>query len=548
MNGNPLPSKPGWRSLEPTKLAVAAFAFIGLLLRGALVSRSLRAIDGLFIPDDTYYTLTIARSLAHGHGPTVDGSTLTSGFQPLLGFLMTPVFWFTSSSDTALRLDLVLLVIADTATILVIAWVAHRLAGRVAAVAAAAMWALSPIAISMALGGLETSLAILAQVGLVAVWIRARERDDTRHWIVVGVVAGLAVLARIDSLALVALLGALQLWRGTRPGLRPAAIAGAIVLAPWFGWCAVTFGTPIPTSGTSIRQLAPYGAFSRQSTSIAASAVAGSPFGAWTWARTQLVTDWSLGMVVFWVLVAAFVALVVICLRVSLRNPDRASWTLVPALPAFAAVLLVFYAWFGVTWYFTRYLAPVAWIVTVMIAAAIGALIRAGDPAPTRRRGAVLPAIGIVIVSLLLVAAMRTDLKTMTKQYLPVATTGTAGAYDSATGFRDPVQTVLAQVPEGSRIAGWQSGALGYYGSNRVVINLDGVVNPDTAGKDVSALARYLRKRRVEGIVDVPLVIARMDVALRNLQPPAHTEPVVTVPGNGILQYQYVRIVWPPRG
>ncbi|MGZ4691407.1 MAG: glycosyltransferase family 39 protein, partial [Acidimicrobiia bacterium] len=246
MNGNPLPSKPGWRSLEPTKLAVAAFAFIGLLLRGALVSRSLRAIDGLFIPDDTYYTLTIARSLAHGHGPTVDGSTLTSGFQPLLGFLMTPVFWFTSSSDTALRLDLVLLVIADTATILVIAWVAHRLAGRVAAVAAAAMWALSPIAISMALGGLETSLAILAQVGLVAVWIRARERDDTRHWIVVGVVAGLAVLARIDSLALVALLGALQLWRGTRPGLRPAAIAGAIVLAPWFGWCAVTFGTPIP--------------------------------------------------------------------------------------------------------------------------------------------------------------------------------------------------------------------------------------------------------------------------------------------------------------
>ena len=547
MNDNPLPSRSGWRSLDPTKLAVAAFAFIGFLLRGALVSRSLRAIDGLFIPDDTYYTLTIARSIAHGHGPTVDGSTLTSGFQPLLGFLMTPVFWFTSSSDAALRFDLVLLVIADTVTILVIAWVAHRLAGRVAAVAAAAMWALSPIAISMALGGLETSLAILAQVGLVAVWIRGREVDDTRHWIVVGVVAGVAVLARIDSLALVALLGVLQLWRGTRPGLRPAAIAAAAVLAPWFVWCAVTFGTPIPTSGTSIQKLAPYGSFSRESTSIAASAVAGSPFAAWTWARTQLVTDWTRGMVVFWVLVAAFAALAVVWLRASLRNPAQDSWTIAPAFPAFAAVLLMFYAWFGVTWYFTRYLAPVAWILTLMIAAAIGAVMRARATA-SRRRGAVLIAIAISVVSLLLISALVTDVKTMTKQYLPIATTGTASAYESATGFRDPVQTVLAQVPDGSRIAGWQSGALGYYGTNRVVINLDGVVNPDTASKDVSELARYLRKRRVEGIVDVPLVIARMDVALRNLQPAAHTEPVVTVRGNGILQYQYVRIVWPPRG
>ncbi|MGZ8734564.1 MAG: glycosyltransferase family 39 protein, partial [Acidimicrobiia bacterium] len=170
------------------------------MLRLILVTRPIAVIDRLFVPDDTYYTLTIARSLADGLGPTVDGSTLTSGFQPLLGFLMVPVFWLTDSADAALRVDLVLLVLVDTLTIGVLAWVAWRLAGRVAAVVAAAIWAVSPVAISMALGGLETSLAIFFQVGLVASWIHAASRDDRRSWIVVGAVAGFAVLARIDAL------------------------------------------------------------------------------------------------------------------------------------------------------------------------------------------------------------------------------------------------------------------------------------------------------------------------------------------------------------
>ncbi len=86
---------------------------------------------------------------------------------------MVPVFWITDSADAALRVDLVLLAVVDTLTIVVIAWLAWRLAGRVAAIISAAIWAVSPVAVSMALGGLETSLAIFLQVTLVAVWIRA---------------------------------------------------------------------------------------------------------------------------------------------------------------------------------------------------------------------------------------------------------------------------------------------------------------------------------------------------------------------------------------
>ena len=69
------------------RLGIATIAGItaaGFLLRVAVLVRPLGVIDRLFVPDDTYYTLTIARSLARGHGPTVDGHVLTSGFQPLM--------------------------------------------------------------------------------------------------------------------------------------------------------------------------------------------------------------------------------------------------------------------------------------------------------------------------------------------------------------------------------------------------------------------------------------------------------------------------------
>ena len=127
--------------VDATVAAVIGVTIVGFVLRLAVLLRPIGVIDKLFVPDDTYYTLTIARSIAHGHGPTVDGHTLTSGFQALLGFLMVPVYWLTDNPDTALRIDLALLVVVDTLTIVVLAWVAYRFAGRVAAVTAAALWA-----------------------------------------------------------------------------------------------------------------------------------------------------------------------------------------------------------------------------------------------------------------------------------------------------------------------------------------------------------------------------------------------------------------------
>ena len=491
-------------------------------------------IDKLFIPDDTYYTLTIARSLANGHGPTVDGHTLTSGFQALLGFLLVPVFWITDNPDTALRLDLALLVVVDTATIVVLAWVAYRFAGRVAAVAAAALWAISPVAVSMALGGLETSLAILCSVSLVALWMWANDRPSTRRAVVVGIVAGLAVLARVDTLLLVALLGGLQLWRGPRRLIVPGAVAGAVVLAPWWIWCTIQFGTPIPTSGDVAHSLAPVQPFSRESMAQVAGAVAGGPFDVWRSLREWLNDHPVAGVVVFWCMVLALVGLGVWWARRRVM-PQLA----VAALPVFAAGLLVFYAWFGVAWYFTRYLAPVACVAALILAVGIARVWRTRGTwrIPAFVATAVLLVVGVV-------AAVRADSHHLT------ATTATSSEFDSVTGYRDAALAVAAVPDDGQKLGAWQSGAFGFYANDRfTVVNLDGVVNPDAADATTDGtLPEYIRAQDLDWVADFTLRIAGFTlVDAKQLQP----EPTVTqvedlpqfppFPG-----YAMARITWPP--
>lgn len=519
------------RRLDPTAGVVGAITLVGLGLRLAILARPISVVDRLFVPDDTYYTLTIARSIAEGHGPTVDGRTLTSGFQPLLGFLMVPVYWVTGDLDAALRIDLALLVVVDTATIALLAWVAFRVAGPVAGVVAAALWALSPIAISMALGGLETSLAILAAVALVAVWLRAEDTEDRGRWIAVGAVAGLAVLARIDIALLVVILAGLQVWRGPRRGLLTGAAAGAVVVAPWWIWCTIELGTPIPTSGSAAHDLATVAPFSRDAFAQVTGAVAGGPFTVWDGARDLLAEHPTLGTLVFLVAVGGLLAAAVV-----LATRVRRAFA-VAALPGFAAGLLVFYAWFGVGWYFTRYLAPVAAVVTLLLAIGVGRLAAAEAPWRT-------PALaGVALLAIVPVAAMLGGIRAALRD-----TERTPSDFDTVTGYREPALAVTAHPPDGAVMGAWQSGAFGYYADDRFrVVNLDGVVNPDAhAAQREGRIAEYAREQGIEWLADFELFLVRFElVDAKDVRPRPRFTAVPDLPQfTGFPTYAMSEVRW----
>jgi uncharacterized membrane protein len=53
-----------------------------------------------FLYDDSFYDFQIARHIAHGDGPSFDGTHLTNGFQPLYVALLVPMYWVAGSNDT----------------------------------------------------------------------------------------------------------------------------------------------------------------------------------------------------------------------------------------------------------------------------------------------------------------------------------------------------------------------------------------------------------------------------------------------------------------
>ena len=72
-------------------------------------------------------------------------------------------------------------------------------------------------------------------------------------------------------------------------------------------------------------------------------------------------------------------------------------------------MLLGFYVWFAVTFYFTRYLAPVAMVVTLVIAVGVGALVRRLRSDRPTHRWRVLATASVVALVAALGAAVAGD-------------------------------------------------------------------------------------------------------------------------------------------
>lgn len=522
---------PGW-----WRPVLVLEVLVGAALRLAVFLRPLPVLDRLFVPDDTYYTLTIARSLAHGHGPTTDGHVLTSGFQPLLAFLMVPVYWLTGNPDTALRADIALLLACDVAVVVLLALLARRMAGPVAGCVAAGVWALSANAVRLAAGGLETTLALAAALLLTLLWLRAQDDASTARSVLAGVAAGLAVLARIDVLALVALLAAVQLLRGPRRALLPFGAAAVLTLAPWWGYCIAHFGTPVPTSGPAAHSLQSGGAFNRFVVSISGANAATGPFSAWPNLQVRLVGEratWP-----FWLALGGFVLVGTVLLvagAVRVRRRGRTAPAAMAALgawAAFAAALLVFYAWLDIPYYTHRYLGPVSAAETLLLAALVGlvwqrAATRPGVPAAVR--GAVLALVLFALAVPAPPAVHRLLTWTARPQRLDTS-------FDANTGYRQQARWLNSIVPRGAVVGGAQTGALSYFaGAGRTVVNLDGVVNPDAyRARRHGRLAQYARDRGVRWIADWPFTVELYRQELARLDPPVRLRRVAVLQPVGI--------------
>lgn len=525
-------------TLKPprTLLWLAAFAFA---IRGPLaLFRDPDALDRLFAPDDTYYTLTIARALAQGLGPSVDGGAhLTSGFQPLIAFLLVPLLAISHDATVAFRAALTLGALADACSAWLLAVLTLRFARRLpslgpaqgtsamtAATLAGIAWSLSSAEIAAALNGLETSLAITCVLSSLLAFDVALSARTTRSWLVVGAFLGLSLLARIDTVFLVAILGLLILLVVRSGRALAAAIAAAVaIVTPWWGYCLVHFKTIIPESGAAVREQAmmyrDMGMVIRDQIAWAAGAVVGPPLLDSTSLRQFLGSGASaLGMILGIVVVAALVfAARAKALPLALR-----------ALSVHGVALFVFYSlYLPATWFFRRYLAPLHALSTFGLALGAAHLARVVSPRGQRTLRMAFTVIGS--------AAVVSAVVNLAILAISSPSVSVDQGHHGVKGYAEPARQVLALAPRGSVIGSFQSGALGWFGPAHgvEVVNLDGVVDADAArAVREHKLAELARARRVTHLADwevnVKLFLARSGdprIDRARLRPVGRAEP-----------------------
>src|SRR5688572_118407 len=114
---------PGWRRLvpaiRPASVAAMVLLAVGLVLRLANAWTDLDALSLTTLPDDAFYYFGIARQIARGAPPSLDGLNPTNGYHPLWMLLLVPLYRYGGWADavrspihTALTFGAVLDVVA----------------------------------------------------------------------------------------------------------------------------------------------------------------------------------------------------------------------------------------------------------------------------------------------------------------------------------------------------------------------------------------------------------------------------------------------------
>lgn len=212
--------------------------------------------------DDSFYYLVTAKNVAAGAGPTFDRISQTNGFHPLwLALLAGLSSLVQMPMETFVRSVLSLQVI--------MAYAGTRLLSRVPSLggfrmqAVMALLLVNPYGAKILLNCQESAIQYLLLAGVLWCWWRIeREGKPVGPWrhLGIGLLAGLAVLARLEALFFAAAITAMPVvWPGAgalkerfwrRLVLSVCRAAGvAAVVAPYLAWNILTFGHLLPISG-----------------------------------------------------------------------------------------------------------------------------------------------------------------------------------------------------------------------------------------------------------------------------------------------------------
>jgi len=229
-------------------------AFVILL---AIITLAARLLPGPRTIDDAYITFRYARNIVAGNGFVYNiGESVLGTTTPLYTLLMAVESSVSGQRDAATGLPGGFPEMAQLTNALadgIGVWILYRLGkrlgnGTLVGLALAAVWAIHPVSVTFAIGGMETSVFVALTLGTFAAYLEG-------HWRLAGALAALALLTRPEALIVVALIGTDVVLSAVRRPQRQLVIrivhglaTFALILAPWAIFATLTFGGPIPGS------------------------------------------------------------------------------------------------------------------------------------------------------------------------------------------------------------------------------------------------------------------------------------------------------------
>jgi len=478
-------------------LVILLIFFFGFALRIYFAAKGASFLVQKSVSDDAFYYFSIARHLVQGQGFTFDGLSQTSGFHPLWAVLIAPFYLlFPNNSMLSLHLVLSLGALIDLATAILLYMTIRHLTSKTAALWGTAFYFFNPSVISFSIDGLETSINVF-MIMLVSFYylkyVRAAPSLTTGSLVLLGLLGGLMILARSDSVFfLAAILLDLILTGKVKERLRPAAIILGIaflVILPWLVWVSLAVGSPIQSSGMAYPWLL-HQQYLAEAGTYFSPALVNRVFNVlsdYTWFQLVELTGLrryiSEGTFLIGVLL-----LVGTLLTINLKsNKNKAlveNFKLVNFLLLGTVVLLSFHTfirWYPRYWYF----APVAIILALYFAFLLNWADRRWGA--SARRGLLAGLLGLAIGYGYLDQGINYWMR---------------GFYPHQPEMYQAALWLKVHTPPSSRIAGFNVGIYAYF-SDRTVLNLDGVIDKDAfAALNEKNLTGYLDRRGVDYVID----------------------------------------------
>lgn len=433
----------------------------------ALTLVYLRSADVIGLPfDDSYITLQFARNLANHGFLTFDGETASAGATSLLhvAILALPIKLGADPVKASVGTGIVLH-LALVPAVYWLAWSIFR--DRWTSIVAAGSVSIIGYLAFDALNGMETTLFLVVSTCAAAAFLSAK---DDRAMLLAGALAALAILSRPEG---VILLGAMALYYAIDPDRteellspeavrRLAALAGPsaallIGLAVFYG---VTTGSVTPGAATA--KLFFFREFDlplQRKFSLAQAGVGNF-----------------IAPILPWLALAAF----------GVRRKEALLFALF-----WAAFIIMYYALFpgGLTHYWYRYQHVFLPAIAVFAAGGLMSLVRG-------RSFRAWDALAGGLVGVVLVAAVLFQYESFRDNYVHEIALNEGRQVGIALYLKDTMAP-------GETVATHDIGAIGYF-SDREVIDLVGLVNPDVVGKRDGRLWQYIDKERPDYLVVFP--------------------------------------------